>query len=94
MTADDKIPTLHPQGKKGVNISRQKYDVVRSTIADCLRRGEELTHAELAGCVRAKLDARFEASIDWYVESIKLDLEARRVIERTDSKPQRYRLAG
>ena len=29
---DEKILTLHPQGKKGVNISRAKYDAMKTTI--------------------------------------------------------------
>jgi hypothetical protein len=31
-------------------------------------------------------------NISWYGETVKLDLEARKIIERTPSKPQRYRV--
>ena len=35
---------------------------------------------------------KFYGSIAWYAETVKLDLEARKLIERTSSKPQKYRL--
>ncbi len=40
---DEKILTLHPQGKKGVNISRAKYEIMKTTILEVLGKGE-LTH--------------------------------------------------
>jgi len=89
---EDKILTRHPQGKKGVNISRAKYDVVRSAITECLSR-RELTHEDLTTCVSKKLKEKFEGSIPWYVETIKLDLEARQTIESArKAKQQTYRL--
>ena len=90
----EKILTKHPQGKNGVNISRAKYDVMRSTISDCLRGAKELTHAELDRCVSQQLEGKFDGAISWHMECVKLDLEARRLIERTDTKPQRYGLIG
>jgi hypothetical protein len=33
----------------------------------------------------------FEGGIQWYGETVKLDLEARKIIERTGSKPEKYR---
>ena len=89
---EEKILTLHPQGKKGVNISKAKYDVMKGTILDVLRDSPGLTHPELTAAVEKRLEGRFEGSIPWYMESTKLDLEARRVIERTDSSPAMYRI--
>ncbi|MGQ0797739.1 MAG: DUF6958 family protein, partial [Methanobacteriota archaeon] len=43
---DEKILTLHPQGKKGVHIAKDRYDVMRTTITAVLR-GTPLTHDEL-----------------------------------------------
>jgi len=89
---EEKILTQHPEGKPGVNISKAKYDLMRATILDCLVGASELAHPELDGCVHKKLDGRFDGSVSWYMEGVKLDLEARRVIERTATQPQRYRL--
>ncbi len=89
---DDKILTKHPQGKKGVNISREKYDAMRKTIVRILGR-RALTHDELTSAVEASLTGKFDGSIPWYMEATKLDLEAKRVIERVAGKgPTRYRL--
>ena len=34
----------------------------------------------------------FDGGVQWYGETVKLDLEARGVIERTNDKPQKYKL--
>lgn len=93
---EEKILTRHPDpGKKGVNISREKYDLVRSAILRCLEVQKEATHAELTQYVRDSFKGKFEGSISWYVEVVKLDLEAGAEIQRLQTqKPQRYRLAG
>ncbi len=87
----DKILTKHPEGKKGVNISKAKYDLVRASVEGSLRK-KPLLHNELVAAVKQRLDGKFDGSIPWYTEGVKLDLEARGVIKRTDEKPQRYRL--
>jgi len=93
MSTKEKILTKHPQGKLGVSISRHKYDAVREQFTVLLADGAELTYSELAAAAGTALDGRFDGSIRWYTEVVKLDLEARGVIERlTDVRPQRYRL--
>jgi len=73
--------TLHPQGKRGVNISKSKYDTMKKTILAILGK-TDLTHAQLTAAVEKKLKGKFDGSIPWYMEGTKLDLEARGVIER------------
>ena len=91
----DRIRTLHPEGKQGVNISRQKYDVTRQAILDALRVHGEMTFTDLTEDVRRNLESTFEGSINWYVTTVKLDLEARGEITRIAEKtPQRLRLAA
>ncbi|CAN5498975.1 hypothetical protein BH18VER2_BH18VER2_16340 [soil metagenome] len=90
-TAEKKILTHHPLGKKGVNISRAKYDLIAKAILAALRK-KELTHTELFEQVNKSLTNRFTGNINWYGETVKLDLEARKIIERTGSKPPLYRL--
>jgi len=90
---EEKILTKHPTKKHGVNISKKKYDLIRKAIIQSLRAEGKLTYTDLARAVKRKLKGRFEGSIPWYVESVKLDLEARKVIERMPrTKPQLYRL--
>jgi hypothetical protein len=90
MTAE-KILTKHPLGKSGRNIDRNKYEAVRKAILSALRK-DELTHTELFSRLNKSLKGKFSGNISWYGETVKLDLEAKKIIERTASKPQRYRL--
>jgi uncharacterized protein DUF6958 len=59
---EPKILTLHPQGKRGVNISRSKYETMKKTILEILGKAE-LTHAELTAAVERKLKGNFDGSI-------------------------------
>jgi len=89
---EDTILTKHPEGKRGVNISKAKYNFIKKAILECLER-RKLTFTDLATCVGDKLEGKFEGSIPWYVEVVKLDLEARSIIKRVPhAKPQLYRL--
>jgi hypothetical protein len=89
--AEEKILTKHPLGKSGKNISKQKYDVLKGAILSALKN-KELTHTELFDELNRSLKSRFSGNISWYGETVKLDLEARKIIERTASKPQKYRV--
>jgi hypothetical protein len=89
--AEEKLLTLHPLGKSGKNISRQKYDMCKQAILSALRE-KELTHTELFDQLNKSLKRKLSGNISWYGETVKLDLEARKAIERTTSKPPRYRL--
>jgi uncharacterized protein DUF6958 len=86
-----KILTKHPLGKSGKNIDKQKYETLKKTILSTLR-GKELTHTELFKQINKTLKGKFSGSISWYAETVKLDLEARKTIERTSAKPPTYRL--
>ena len=88
---EEKILTKHPLGKSGKNINRQKYEVIREAILSALKN-RELTHTELFERLRKRLENKFSRNVSWYGETVKLDLEARKMIERTSSKPQKYRL--
>ena len=89
----ERIMTLHPEpGKSGVNVSRQKYDAIRAATLESIRDHGEITFKDLTQDVRRKLEGTFEGSISWYVTTVKLDLEARGLIERVPgSRPQRLR---
>jgi Family of unknown function (DUF6958) len=88
---EEKILTKHPLGKSGKNISKQNYETIKRAILSVLR-GKESTHTELFDQLSKSLKGKFSGNISWYAETVKLDLEARKIIERTSSKPQKYRL--
>jgi len=89
--AEEKIHTKHPLGKSGKNISKQKYDVLKTAILSALKN-KELTHTELFNHLNNRLKGKFSGNVSWYGETVKLDLETRKIIERTSSKPQKYRM--
>jgi hypothetical protein len=86
-----KILTKHPLGKSGKNISKQNYETLKEAILSALRN-KEITHTELQDQLNKSLKGKFSGNISWYGETVKLDLEARKIIEGTSSKPQKYRL--
>jgi hypothetical protein len=89
--AEEKILTKHPLGKTGRNISKKNYSAAKQAIMKALR-GKELTHTELFRLVNKDLKGKIDGSISWYAETVKLDLEARKIIRRDSSKPQKYSL--
>ncbi len=89
--SEGKILTKHPLGKSGRTVDRKKYETLKQAILSTLR-GKELTHTELFHQLNKKLNGKFSGNVSWYGETVKLDLEARKIIERTSSRPQRYRL--
>ena len=89
----EKIMTLHPAGKQGVNIHKRKYDMVRQAVEEALQAQPGATYSELTDAVGQRIGDVFDGSVGWYVTSVKLDLEARGVLERVDGRsPQRLRL--
>lgn len=87
----EKIQTLHPvPGKTNKNIARDKYDLVRTHILAILGKTEP-THLELMEALYQRIGKTFDGGVQWYGETVKLDLEARKIIERIGSKPERYR---
>lgn len=88
----EKFQTLHPQGKQGTNIDKQKYELVKTAILTTITNKGEVTFNELSYFVGQQLPL-FDGSIGWYTTTVKLDLEARGVIERIPKKsPQILRL--
>jgi len=90
----DTVRTLHPAKKQGVNISREKYEIICKTIMSVLRANKEITFMKLARAVEKEVNGKFDGSVMWYVTTVKLDLEARGEIKRVpNSRPQLVRLA-
>ena len=88
-----RIMTLHPAGKQGVNIDKGKYEMVREAIEETLKAQPGITFSALTEEVGRQIGEVFDGSVGWYVVSVKLDLEARGVLERVDGRsPQRLRL--
>ena len=79
---EEKILTSHPQGKQGVNILKRKYDVISNFIIQTIKKKKEISFEELAELADEKLSSSFDGKVIWYMVTVKLDLEARKIIER------------
>ena len=89
----ERIMTLHPAGKEGVNIDQQKYQTIKQAILVSIEERGEIPFSELSATVEANLAEPFSGSIGWYTTTVKLDLEARGLVERIPGRsPQVLRL--
>lgn len=88
---EEKIMTLHPDGKKGVNILRRRYDAIKNAMIDVAVDRGAVTLDELSRLVGERLPA-FDGKITWYTVTVKLDLEARGIIERVSGRPHKVRI--
>jgi lipoate-protein ligase A len=87
------IQTLHPHpGKTNKKITLEKYTFIKENLLRILSETEP-THTELMEKLYENVKDTFEGGVQWYGETVKLDLEARKLIERTQTKPEKYRLA-
>ena len=83
------IQLKHPTGKKAVTMERKKYEAVRSPLLACLKTRGESTHKEIVQAITEyfrRNNTEFEGSIEWHTEWVKLDLEARNEIKRTNAR--------
>ena len=92
---EETIFTKHPEGKQGVRILKRRYDLVKNAIIDALNEHDEISFKDLNVVVEDHLTGTLDGSIPWYVVTVKLDLEARGLLERVPgSVPQRLRAAA
>jgi hypothetical protein len=86
------IQTLPPhENKTNKKISLDKYNFIRENLLAILTEFE-LTHTELMEELYSRVKDNFEGGVQWYGETVKLDLEARQIIVRTKTKPEKYKL--
>lgn len=88
------IQLIHPAGRKAVRMDKEKYDSLRNSILKHLKTKGDSTHSEILLAVTEdfkKNNLNFEGSIEWHLEWVKLDLEARKEIIRTvDKSPIKF----
>jgi len=81
---ENKIQLSHPVGKNAVKIDVGKYEVMRNAITQCLNK-QALTHKEMHEAINnyfKKNKIIFDGSVEWYMETVKLDLEAKKIVSR------------
>ncbi len=95
--SNDRITVRNPNtGRDSARILRRIYEPVRGAILQAIGEAGELAFKDLrAEVARLTPSGLWEkSSAGWYTTTVKLDLEARGLIERIPrSSPQRLRLA-
>lgn len=86
---ETKVQLKHPEGKKAIRVDKEKYDLLKRFLLKVLKANGELTHSEISQAIildlkKNKID--FTGSVQWYLEWVKLDLEARKEIKRSKNK--------
>jgi hypothetical protein len=91
--SEERILTKHPKGKDGINILKRRYDVIREFILETIKEYGEITYNSLSDLAVEKLNENFEGKVVWYIVTVKLDLEARNMIERIPkTSPHKLRM--
>ncbi len=86
------IQTLHPQeGKTNKKIALEHYGFIKKNLLEILAESE-LTHTQLMEELYFRVKDIFTGGVQWYGETVKLDLEARQIIQRSKTKPEKYSL--
>lgn len=87
----------HPTGKKAISMDTEKYELLKKAVLNCLKKEDALTHKEMYKMITEsfkKSKTKFVGSVEWHMEWVKLDLEARKEIKRvSDSSPIKFKLA-
>ena len=87
------IYAKHPDPtKKGTNIDLEKYTRIKAAILQVIDTQGQVHFKDLPHRVEQQLVDPFKGSISWYITTVKLDLEARGILERIPgSRPQQLR---
>ncbi len=93
---EQKIQLKHPQEKKAVSINKDKYELLTTETVQYLTENKDGTFSEISQRIAQSLKEKkiiFDGSLNWYLEWVKLDLEARQIITRVPkTSPQKYTL--
>lgn len=94
-TMEERVVTLHPGGSRhDVRVEAEAYDAVQDAILTAITARGSLSFAELLLEVQDRVEIPLPRPILWIVTTVKLDMEARGLIERIPgTKLQLLRLA-
>ena len=91
---ETKIQLKHPAGKKATSMDKGKYNTLKKTLLNHLKTKGESTHTEILQAITEdfkKNKTKFEGSVEWHLEWVKLDLDARKEIKRIgDTSPIKF----
>jgi polynucleotide 5'-kinase involved in rRNA processing len=93
---ETKIQLKHPAGKKAVSMDKGKYETLKKALLSLLRAKGETSHTEIIKTITRDFKnnkIKFEGSVEWHTEWVKLDLEARKEIKRIGESPVKFAIA-
>jgi hypothetical protein len=84
----------HPANKRTLRLDGEKYQAVYQVFREIVVDAEaEYVLSEVTESIEDALSETFDGSVRWHLNAVKLDLEARGLIEQIpDAQPQRFRL--
>ena len=95
---ETRIQLKHPQGKKPISMSKDKYDLLKPVVLKHLRAKGKATFTEISAAIAKDFrtnGTKFKGSLPWHLEWVKLDLEARKIIKRVpNTTPQEYMIVS
>jgi len=90
--SEERLLTLHPAGKAGVHILKSRYDLMVATLFGIFAEYPEISYKEMSRLTEERLNGLLDGSILWLMETVKLDLLARGLIEKTSDNPVKLRI--
>jgi len=95
MAGREMVEALHPAGKSPTRVNKADYEAYRDALLAVIPSGDEgVAFTHLAELVEERLadEVAGRTKTMWWVTTVKLDLEARGLIERVPgATPQRLR---
>jgi len=74
---------------------RRRYDVISDFLMQKIKKHKVISYSDLNDMAVEELTDSFDGKVPWYVVTVKLDLEARGIIERVHGRsPHEVRLVN
>jgi hypothetical protein len=84
----DKVALIHPEGKKGISMEREKYNELRKSFLLAVQSKPGSSFDDLLHAVEKDLDKRkvnIKGSLQWNLFWVTLDLESKKQVKRDKS---------
>ena len=92
----EKVQLTHPEGKKAIRMDSYKYKAIKAAFLNYLKKEGPSSFTDIWQAVAYSFEknkTKFEGSVQWHTEWVKLDLEANKIIRRIKgTSPQQYEL--
>ena len=78
--------TLRPDGRPGVRMTRDDYNLLAEFILSQMQKYKEITIQELIEITEQEFASKFLSNTGWYALSVKLDLQAQGKIKSVQKR--------